>query len=139
MSADAQQLNEGDIASCSSDVPLTKRDVIVNKVKFDYAMKDQNPVDHVHFFANWEDTSRSTSPLADGAAKFKIPKSKISNIIPDRFQEFYVRVYARDPRHVGAVKEAFQNYMRKHFNPRYATEIDGEGFSVPLKRSKSLH
>jgi HD superfamily phosphohydrolase len=67
---------------------LTVSDLIVDHMSINYALKDRNPVDNVHFFT-------SDHPHR----KFKIPKEQVSNLIPDQFLERYIRIYLRDPEH----------------------------------------
>nr|WCZ58536.1 dNTP triphosphohydrolase SAMHD1 [Andalucia godoyi] len=81
---------------------LTPEDLIVHNLKIDYAMKDRNPVDSIHFFSDPFENRKSIS----------IPKHKVSSLIPDQFQERYVRVYCRDPAKKAAAQRAFHNFLR---------------------------
>jgi hypothetical protein len=69
---------------------------------FREAMKDKNPVDHVRFFRKGNHTQA-----------FTIPKEDVSLLIPLHFSENYIRIYARDPKKVNAIKTAFKNYLKK--------------------------
>jgi hypothetical protein len=63
------------IASCAdASLPLSADDIIVHQLKINYAMKDKNPVDSVSFY-NGND------------GPFHLPKSKVSLMIPDVFEE----------------------------------------------------
>jgi hypothetical protein len=67
----------GQIASCAdASLPLSPDDIIVHQLKINYAMKDKNPVDSVSFY-NGND------------GPFHLPKSKVSLMIPDVFEEKY--------------------------------------------------
>ena len=68
-----------------SERKLTKNDIFVSIVEFDFGMKDKNPVDAVRFF----DKSRRET--------FPIKREKVSKMLPQNFQETYVRVYAKNP------------------------------------------
>jgi hypothetical protein len=65
------------IASCAdASSPLNADDIIVHQLKINYAMKDKNPVDSVGFYNGNDDTT-----------PFHLPKSKVSLMIPDVFEE----------------------------------------------------
>ncbi|KAF9981881.1 SAM domain and HD [Mortierella antarctica] len=83
---------------------LTKDDVIVEFLKNNYAMKDQNPVDGIKFFSK-----------QNNSVSYHIPKEKVSSLIPSEFQENIIRVYARDPSKVKAVHEAFRRLMSRFY------------------------
>ena len=64
------------IASCAdASSPISPEDIIVPQLKINYAMKDKNPVDSVSFY-----NSNDEHP-------FHLPKSKVSLMIPDVFEE----------------------------------------------------
>ncbi len=64
------------IASCAdASLPLCAHDIIVHQLKINYAMKDKNPVDSVSFYNGNDETP------------FHLPKSKVSLMIPDVFEE----------------------------------------------------
>lgn len=64
-------------------------------------MKDSNPVDNVHFFAQWTDTK-----------SFSIPKKRVSLLIPDDFSEQYIRIYCRDSEKILDLQHAFKQYAK---------------------------
>jgi HD superfamily phosphohydrolase len=64
---------------------LKPDDIIVQNLKVDYAMKDRNPVDNILFYTDPNQTTKA----------IKIPKQKVSSLIPDQFQERFVRVFCR--------------------------------------------
>ncbi|KAG0255514.1 SAM domain and HD [Mortierella polycephala] len=101
-------INPAEIVSCQGvNDHLTQEDVIVEFLKNNYAMKDQNPVDSIKFFSK---TNHSVS--------YHIPKEKVSSLIPSEFQENFVRVYARDASKVKAVHEAFRRLMSRFYRDK---------------------
>ncbi len=67
------------ISSCAdASLPLSPDDIIVHQLKINYAMKDKNPVDSVSFYNSNDD------------CPFHLPKSKVSLMIPDVFEEKFV-------------------------------------------------
>lgn len=88
---------------------LCPDDVIVQHLKLNYASKDKNPVDQIGFFSNWQSNGVSCLLLVcvtSVAEKIHIPKKKVSFLIPDQFEECYLRVYCRDPAKVHLVHQA---------------------------------
>ena len=75
------------------DARLNLSDVRVSNMKINYCKKDAsgrsiNPVNNVHFFAEWDDEE-----------SFLIPKEKVSALkIPSQFEERRVRVYCQTSR-----------------------------------------
>ncbi|KAF9350195.1 SAM domain and HD [Mortierella sp. AD094] len=100
-----QNVNSAEIVSCQGpNDHLKEEDVIVEFLKNNYAMKDQNPVDGIKFFSK---TNHSVS--------YHIPKEKVSSLIPSEFQENIIRVFARDPSKVKAVHQSFRRLMSKFY------------------------
>ncbi|KAF9585804.1 SAM domain and HD [Lunasporangiospora selenospora] len=98
-------INSLEIVSCQgSNDHLLPEDVIVEFLKNNYAMKDQNPVDGIKFFSKHNIT-----------ASYHIPKEKVSSLIPSEFQENIIRVFSRDATKVRAVHEAFRRLMSKFY------------------------
>jgi hypothetical protein len=110
-----------------SDSQLTEDDIIIDDFKCNYgarggifvpikeqdadevclvgvglALRDQNPVDNVHFFKK-----------SDVNTSFKIPKDNVSLLIPDQFSEQYYRIYCRNPEKTEPAKIAFRNYLKE--------------------------
>jgi deoxynucleoside triphosphate triphosphohydrolase SAMHD1 len=83
------------------------------------AKKDQNPVDHVHFFSKW-----------DQKESYLIPKEKVSLLIPEVFSEKYVRIYCRDASKVEAAQAAFRTFLKTR-----DSTLASPQYTVPLKRS----
>ncbi|CAO3569311.1 unnamed protein product [Mortierella alpina] len=100
-----QNINAAEIVSCQgANDHLTQDDVIVEFLKNNYAMKDQNPVDGIKFFSKQNNT-----------ASYHIPKEKVSSLIPSEFQENIIRVFSRDPSKVKAVHESFRRLMSRFY------------------------
>ena len=139
-----QNINAAEIVSCQGvNDHLTQDDVIVEFLKNNYAMKDQNPVDGIKFFSKQNHSGKNDTigdpklvtfllswffyrPLTDMttsthvsrikfAASYHIPKEKVSSLIPSEFQENIIRVFARDPSKVRAVHEAFRRLMSRFY------------------------
>jgi HD superfamily phosphohydrolase len=99
-----------DITTCQAGgLPggLRPEDIIVQNLRIDWAMKSNNPVDHIHFYQDYDSTE-----------KFSIPKEKVSSLIPDVFMERKVRVFSKsdDPAVVAAVEAAFIAYQRREYH-----------------------
>ncbi|KAG0052557.1 SAM domain and HD [Gryganskiella cystojenkinii] len=98
-------INSAEIVSCQGpNDHLTLDDVIVEFLKNNYAMKDQNPVDGIKFFSK-----------NNHFESYHIPKEKVSSLIPSEFQENIIRVFARDSSKVKAVHEAFRRLMSRFY------------------------
>jgi hypothetical protein len=114
------------IASCAdASYPLSADDIIVHQLKINYAMKDKNPVDSVSFYNGNDETP------------FHLPKSKVSLMIPDVFEEKcenetvqrvdllllqsdfhirYLRLYVKHESQAEAARRAWDNFLiREHF------------------------
>jgi HD superfamily phosphohydrolase len=94
-----------DIITCqpSGELDLQESDIIVHNFKMNYAMAENNPVDHVHFFAK-----------AEPEASFTIPREQVSVLLPEVFSEQYLRVYCRQKEKAQQAHLAFQNYLRRY-------------------------
>lgn len=107
-----------DVITCySGAVHIKEDDVILCENSIDFAMKNQNPLDNVHFFDNF-----------DSQHKYSMRKNTVSPMYPDVFQERKLRAYSRDgsPEHVAAVKHAFEMWVKKMWNDTVVT-------STPLR------
>jgi len=85
---------------------LSENDIIVEKLRINYAMKDQNPVDHIKFYSKY-----------NGNESFTIEKSVVSHLVPDQFEETVVRVYTRDTTKTKAIQDAFRSLMKAQIPP----------------------
>ncbi|XP_074409573.1 deoxynucleoside triphosphate triphosphohydrolase SAMHD1 isoform X3 [Zonotrichia albicollis] len=80
------------------DVELKAENFIVDVISMDYGMKEQNPIDKVHFYCK-----------ADPSKAVKISKEQVSKLLPIIFMEQVVRVYykSQDPHIISAAKQYF--------------------------------
>jgi hypothetical protein len=122
--------------SDSSDVELREEDIIVDRFVINYAFKDKNPVDHVHFFSKW-----------DADNHFTIPKDQVSLLIPSQFAEHYIRIYVKDPTKSSAAQKAFRNFLKtvyhdtpspQHLMPDSKTQLQFAEKKSPSKAAKQL-
>ena len=63
------------VTICIMRVCLQEDDVILSENSIDFAMKNQNPLDNVHFFDNF-----------DSQRKYSMRKNTVSPMFPDIFQ-----------------------------------------------------
>lgn len=63
---------------------LSREDITIDVVKFNYGMKDKNPIDHVHFYKK-DDPNKA----------IKIDKSEVSFLLPGTFAEQQIRFYCK--------------------------------------------
>jgi deoxynucleoside triphosphate triphosphohydrolase SAMHD1 len=93
------------LSKCSSDAEkqVFQGVMFVNRVRINYGMGNQNPVDHVLFYLRGDhDTGGYLS------------KDQVSCFIPEFFQESYVRFYvkSRDPALCKRAKELFRAWSK---------------------------
>ncbi|KAL2296772.1 hypothetical protein Nmel_014820 [Mimus melanotis] len=74
-------------------------------IRMDYGMKEQNPIDKVHFYCK-------ANPLKT----VKITKEQVSNLLPITFMEQVVRVYykSQDPHIISAAKQYFVQWCMQN-------------------------
>jgi HD superfamily phosphohydrolase len=103
-----------DVVNCykGHDVKLCADDVIIQENKINYSMKDDNPLDHVHFYDYIESNE-----------KRKLRPEQISSMMVHSFEEKRLRVYSRnsDYKHVDALHEAFEVWLSKTFGKQAVT------------------
>ncbi len=103
-----------DVVNCykGHDVKLCADDVIIQENKINYSMKDDNPLDHVHFYDYIESNE-----------KRKLRPEQISSMMVHSFEEKRLRVYSRnsDYKHVNALHEAFEVWLSKTFGNQAVT------------------
>ncbi|KAM3582569.1 hypothetical protein VKS41_005213 [Umbelopsis sp. WA50703] len=126
------KINAREIIGHQEDnVHLSEDDVLVEFLKINYAMKDNNPVDSIKFYNRWD-------------RAFFIPKEQVSYMVPSQFQEIIVRIYTRDSNKVCAVQRAFRRLLKtfgakvpknspSSITPNAALELP-EDFASPRKR-----
>ncbi|XP_023795799.1 deoxynucleoside triphosphate triphosphohydrolase SAMHD1 [Cyanistes caeruleus] len=87
------------------DVDLKAENFIVDVISMDYGMKEQNPIDKVHFYCK-----------ADPSKAVKISKEQVSKLLPIIFMEQVVRVYykSQDPRIISAAKQYFVQWCMEN-------------------------
>uniref|UniRef100_A0A803V4R7 HD/PDEase domain-containing protein n=1 Tax=Ficedula albicollis TaxID=59894 RepID=A0A803V4R7_FICAL len=87
------------------DVELKAENFIVDVVSMDYGMKEQNPIDNVHFYCK-----------ADPSKAVKITQEQVSSLLPRTFMEQVVRVYykSQDPLIISAAKQYFVQWCMQN-------------------------
>ncbi|NXP83713.1 SAMH1 triphosphohydrolase, partial [Passerina amoena] len=87
------------------DVELKAENFIVDVISMDYGMKEQNPIDKVHFYCK-----------ADPSKAVKISKEQVSKLLPKIFMEQVVRVYykSQDPHIISAAKQYFVQWCMQN-------------------------
>lgn len=79
---------------------LTMDDFILTDVTLNYAMKEKNPIDNVHFYDKF------------GDQKKKILKKDVSLLIPENFSEYYVRIYVKDKSKFEMAHDVFNKLIK---------------------------
>jgi HD superfamily phosphohydrolase len=79
---------------------LQPEDIIIHDMKINYAMKEKDPVSHVKFYQ-----SGRQEP-------FYLEKEAVSVLIPEVFQERYIRLYVRDRKNREAARIAFKKWAK---------------------------
>ncbi|NXL87263.1 SAMH1 triphosphohydrolase, partial [Alectura lathami] len=121
----------GDIADSKPEknppnVELKAEDFIVDVINMDYGMKDENPIDNVHFYCK-----------ADLSKAVRINKEQVSRLLPSTFQEQIIRVYCKsqDPVIISAAKQYFVQWCIKR---DFTKPQDGDVVAphlTPMKQS----
>jgi len=93
------QITESNIVGKGTDI--NEEDFIVDFTTMNYAMKEKNPVDNVHFYTRW-----------NGSDSFLIPKKNVSLLIPDQFSERYIRIFATDTNKTKEIQDSFRKLLR---------------------------
>jgi len=92
---------------------LEEKHFCLQNLKLGYALKDKNPVDNTQF---WHKSNPNKC--------FKIPKNKVSNMLPTNFQEHVIRIFVKDGKNekiIEAVQLAFKNVFQ---NQGYSGKIN---------------
>jgi len=84
------------------DSDLQEEDLIVDFLRINYAMKDNNPVDRIKFYSRYNDYDA-----------FTVDRSKISFIIPETFEETILRVFARNTDKMALIQITFRNFVKQ--------------------------
>lgn len=101
-------------------------DIIVDWLSVNYGMKGENPVDRVKFFGKWNQDEA-----------FKIPRHKVSYIVPERYEDITIRIFARDPEKVPQIQVAFREMMTALTRQLRVAQTPTES-PVRLSQSSSL-
>lgn len=112
---DKEKVNSDLISRFSSG--LTANDIILDWNYMNYGMKGDNPVNCVKFYGKY-----------DQDTTFYMKHDELNYLVPEKFEELTLRVYARDPEKVPAVQEAFRSFMLD-FNDALGTRISPEKFA----------
>lgn len=100
-------LTPQDIAGCNPDASLALHpdNIIVHDNRFSYGKGKANPVDSVTFYRDPSDR-----------VGMKMPRHKVSHMLPVVFCERVIRVYSkdRDDAVVAATQQAFRRCLRKY-------------------------
>ncbi|CAI2168138.1 14688_t:CDS:10 [Funneliformis geosporum] len=129
-----KKINSREIIAHQSDNDrLGEDDVIVNRIKLSYAKKNENPVDYVKFYNQYD---------IDKA--FNLEKSQVSYLIPEQYEETIIRIFTRDCSKMKPVQDCFRKLLKT-----FTTEPDDpnssgsvgytlpeEYISPPKKRQK---
>ncbi|KFU91294.1 SAM domain and HD domain-containing protein 1, partial [Chaetura pelagica] len=108
------------------DVEVKAEDFIVDVINIDYGMKEQNPIDKVHFYTK-----------ADPSKAVNIRREQVSKFLPVTFSEQVIRVYykSQDPVILSAAKQYFIQWCMKN---DFTKPQDGDVVAphlTPMKKS----
>ena len=105
---------------------LTPEQVFVSIVNIHFGMKCNDPVDAVIFY------NKSYQPL-------RVRKEQVSRILPQKFHEKYVRVYAKSREDSETIQLCFEAWCRQHGYPvPHMLQGDRSGyFSPAFKQNQS--
>lgn len=125
--ANWKAVTPADVVSCQDaqgGVQLRPEDVIVHNLKIDWTSKNENPVNSIKFFRDYDSTE-----------KFAIPKEKVSSLIPDTFLERKVRVFSKrsDQEAIDALDRAFLRFQEREYGK--TLRVDGTPAKASRKRS----
>ncbi|RIA97929.1 HD phosphohydrolase domain-containing protein [Glomus cerebriforme] len=122
-----QKINAREIiAHQAENDRLREDDVIVERLKLNYAMNDENPVDHVKFYNQYKQDE-----------VFNLSRSQVSYLVPEQYEEINIRIFARDPEKMKSIQECFRKLLRTYIsNPPQSTLPSGEltpsrGYTLP--------
>eukprot|EP00124_Ichthyophonus_hoferi_P001366 Ihof_evm14s68 gene=Ihof_evmTU14s68 len=84
------------------DAQFLEEDIILDGVHIDYAMKSNDPVSNIRFFNRWSDRT-----------SFQRDRDDVSRLLPQEFQERFLRIYCRMPNEEGHMQQAFRSAFRE--------------------------
>ena len=106
-----------------SEGALEADDVFVSIVNIHFGMKHKDPVDAVVFY------NKSYQPL-------KVRKEQVSQMLPQKFHERYVRVYAKSREDSELIQKCFEKWCSKNKYPvPHMLEGDLTGYFSPAFKS----
>jgi len=113
-----------DVVACAGPgMTLHENDIIIDQLQLNYAMKDKNPVDNVHFFTKWGSSDA-----------FTLRKEEVSLLIPSQFSERYLRVFCRDPEKAPEIQEAYRLCLsQRNITPSPAFSLPPSPNKLPKK------
>lgn len=91
-----QKIKASDILGYAEGQELTEEDIIIDDSRYNYAMKDKNPIDSTYFY--------------QGDEKFLMNSNLVSFLIPSTFEERHIGLYVRDPSKLEAGRKAFTKW-----------------------------
>lgn len=111
------------ICGYSAEEQLRPEHIRLHCFSINFAMKEQNPVDRVDFFRKW-----------DATECYQIPKAEVSLLIPERFAEYYIRIFCTDQSLRAATHEAFNKMVNgfiRVVQPNRAHDIPPSPLKTP--------
>ncbi|XP_069100003.1 deoxynucleoside triphosphate triphosphohydrolase SAMHD1 [Pleurodeles waltl] len=107
------------------EVEMKPEDFIVDVIHMDYGMKEQNPINNVHFYCK-----------SDPSKAIKIRKDQVSQLLPERFAEQLIRVYCKksDEPSLNAAKRYFVQWC---MNRDFTKPQDGDVVAPELTPMKA--
>lgn len=91
-----QKVKVSDILGYHEGKELTEDDIIIDDARYNYAMKDKNPIDSTYFYSSND--------------KFLMTSDLVSFLIPSTFEERHIGLYVRDPKKLDVAREAFTKW-----------------------------
>lgn len=114
----------GKIISLDQSKTLAPDDIVANAVKFDYGMRDENPIDSFRFFSK----SNPTKP-------YHLRRDEVSEMLPSVFQDMEIEVYCTDITKVAVATSCFEKWSNSSkLQVKYGSQICDE--LTPYKRPR---
>ncbi|KAJ3120888.1 SAM domain and HD [Nowakowskiella sp. JEL0407] len=89
--------------------------VILEWMVLNYGLKDKNPVENVGIYGKYS--------LEES---YRVPKEDVSYVIPNEFEEVWIRLYVRNKVHLQTVSKAFTKWIsmiNNELNPIYSIDL----------------
>ena len=101
---EVKKLDNRALLECArKDSGLQERDFILQKQRINYALRDQNPVDSVHFYDPKNYTEKVT-----------VPKEEVALVLPSQFSEVMLRVFTRERSKAKEIKHMWDGFIKAH-------------------------